>query len=166
MANAGRQNYPLGCYLVGSGVAMATVLSKLFKSTRNVMTEGNGHPSISIIYRRFILVMIFEFVFIPSTEARRVTNMTGKVVEVPDPITKAYGSSPVQQKRVYMIPNAPFNWFDRPPSFMRLLGIKWLTNVLHPDVYPIDMKQETLFFHQLFFDTTLDDQKLRHLLGY
>ncbi|MDD3295452.1 MAG: ABC transporter substrate-binding protein, partial [Geobacteraceae bacterium] len=28
----------------------------------------------------------------------------------------------VKNKRVHLIPNQPFNWFDRPPSFMRLLG--------------------------------------------
>ena len=34
----------------------------------------------------------------------------------------------VKDKQVLLIPRNPFNWFDRPPSFMRLLGLKWLTN--------------------------------------
>ncbi len=38
----------------------------------------------------------------------------------------------VKERKVYLIPRQPFNWFDRPPSFMRLLGLKWLTNLL-PD---------------------------------
>mgnify|MGYP000866520991 CR=1 FL=1 len=36
----------------------------------------------------------------------------------------------VQDGKIYRIPRTPFNWFDRPPSFMRLLGLGRLTNRL------------------------------------
>jgi iron complex transport system substrate-binding protein len=35
----------------------------------------------------------------------------------------------VREHRAFLIPHQPFNWFDRPPSFMRLLGAEWLFSV-------------------------------------
>lgn len=67
----------------------------------------------------------------------------------------------VKDGRVYLIPNAPFNWFDRPPSFMRILGLKWLMNSLYHKDYPLDMVKETRDFYSLFLGVTLsaDDAK-------
>jgi iron complex transport system substrate-binding protein len=70
----------------------------------------------------------------------------------------------VQDGRVYRIPSSPFNWFDRPPSFMRLLGVKWLTHQLYPNAYPIDMVTETRNFYQLFLKVSLDEAAARELL--
>jgi iron complex transport system substrate-binding protein len=69
----------------------------------------------------------------------------------------------VQNGRVYLIPDAPLNWFDRPPSFMRLLGVKWLANLLYPETFPYDMVQETRRFMQLFLDKDLTDAQARAL---
>ncbi len=71
----------------------------------------------------------------------------------------------VKNKKVYLIPYAPFNWFDRPPSFMRLLGLKWLLNLLHPDRYPVDMSVETRKFYRLFLGVDLTDQDVSAVLG-
>lgn len=71
----------------------------------------------------------------------------------------------VRDKRVYLIPSAPFNWFDRPPSFMRLLGIKWLLNTLHPKHYPTDMMAETKAFYKLFLGVELSDADARTVLN-
>ncbi len=70
----------------------------------------------------------------------------------------------VKNKRVYLIPYEPFNWLDRPPSFMRFLGVKWLASILHPDRYRIDMVQETQRFFKLFFGVHLTDDEARKLL--
>ncbi|MBF0509284.1 MAG: ABC transporter substrate-binding protein [Deltaproteobacteria bacterium] len=67
------------------------------------------------------------------------------------------GVKAVKDKKVYLIPRAPFNWFDRPPSFMRLLGVKWLLNLLYPQLYPVNMVDETKKFYQLFLGVGLDD---------
>lgn len=56
----------------------------------------------------------------------------------------------VREGRFYKIPRMPFNWFDRPPSFMRLLGLRWLTNRLHPGRYPFDPLADTRRFYRLF----------------
>jgi len=70
----------------------------------------------------------------------------------------------VQNGRVYRIPTRPFNWFDRPPSFMRLLGLKWTMHTLYPQAYPIDIAAETRSFFQLFLNVQLDDAALKDLL--
>ncbi|MGP1580538.1 MAG: ABC transporter substrate-binding protein [Wolinella sp.] len=71
----------------------------------------------------------------------------------------------VQQKRVYLIPREPFSWFDRPPSFMRFLGLKWLINLAHPEVFHFDMEREMKEFYQLFLGITLDDSEIKRILG-
>lgn len=67
----------------------------------------------------------------------------------------------VRNKRVYLIPNQPFNWFDRPPSFMRLLGAKWVVSLLYPERCHIDMVKETQKFFKLFLgvDISVDEAK-------
>jgi len=65
----------------------------------------------------------------------------------------------VKEKRVYLIPFQPFNWFDRPPSFMRLLGSKWLANLLYPKKYPVDIVKETQDFFRLFLDVDLSPEE-------
>ncbi|MSM39899.1 MAG: ABC transporter substrate-binding protein [Geobacter sp.] len=70
----------------------------------------------------------------------------------------------VRDGKVWLIPRGPFNWFDRPPSFMRLLGLKWLTNRLYPKRYPIDIVRETRAFYRLFLGVELGDRDLREIL--
>ena len=71
----------------------------------------------------------------------------------------------VQEKRIYLIPTTPFNWFDRPPSFMRFLGLQWLANLLYPAEYPIDIREETKNFYALFMGVTLDEKALHVILA-
>lgn len=70
----------------------------------------------------------------------------------------------VRNKRVYLIPRAPFNWFDRPPSFMRILGLQWLTNLLYPDLYPKDIVAEAKDFYSLFLGLDLSDEEIKSIL--
>jgi len=70
----------------------------------------------------------------------------------------------VRNKRVYLIPHVPFNWFDRPPSQMRLLGIQWLTGILHPDRFHIDMVKETREFYRLFVGWKLTGREAQDVL--
>jgi len=70
----------------------------------------------------------------------------------------------VRNKRVYLIPNQPFNWFDRPPSFMRLLGAKWLANILYPKSYHINIVKETQQFYKLFLGVNLTIEEAERLV--
>ena len=63
----------------------------------------------------------------------------------------------VKDHRVYEIPSRPFNWFDRPPSFMRLLGLSWMMSRLYPDAYPVVPEKTTREFFALFLGVDLDD---------
>lgn len=71
----------------------------------------------------------------------------------------------VREGRVYLIPTTPFNWFDRPPSFMRFIGLQWLANLLYPNEYPIDIKEETKRFYADFMHVSLDDASLNVILS-
>ena len=77
-----------------------------------------------------------------------------------DPNWKAVKA--VQNGRVHLIPSLPFNWFDRPPSFMRFIGLKWLMNLLYPEICQIDMIEETRHFFNLFMGVSIsaDDAAL------
>jgi iron complex transport system substrate-binding protein len=72
--------------------------------------------------------------------------------------------SAVQNQKVYAVPSGPFNWFDRPPSVNRMLGLKWLGNLLYPDVYNYDMGKETREFYKKFYHYDLSDQEVDSLL--
>ncbi|MGP1450875.1 MAG: ABC transporter substrate-binding protein [Wolinella sp.] len=71
----------------------------------------------------------------------------------------------VKNHRAYYIPRAPFSWFDRPPSFMRFLGIKWLANILHKELAKVDIKTETREFYRLFLELELSEDEIVKILG-
>lgn len=71
----------------------------------------------------------------------------------------------VKNKKVYLIPKAPFSWFDRPPSFMRFLGIKWLVSILYKDVVAIDLNKEVKEFYKLFLNIDLNDKQISEILN-
>lgn len=74
------------------------------------------------------------------------------------------GINAVKNKQVFLMPNKPFSWFDRPPSLMRLLGMQWLASKLYPEEYPIDLEAEVKRFFALFFNQTLSDEDVKQML--
>lgn len=78
--------------------------------------------------------------------------------------TKWQNIKAAQDKKVYMVPSGPFNWFDRPPSVNRILGLKWLGNLLYPEVYAYDIAKETREFYQKFYHYDLTDEDITFLL--
>ncbi len=71
----------------------------------------------------------------------------------------------VKNKRVLLVPNTPFNWVDRPPSFMRILGIQWLANSFHPKEYNINLNKQIKEFCKLFLHLNITDQQIKTILG-
>lgn len=71
----------------------------------------------------------------------------------------------VRAGRVHLSPSEPFGWIDRPPSLNRLLGLRWLLRVLHPDAATTDLRATTREFYQLFYHVDLDAQQLEALLA-
>ncbi len=72
--------------------------------------------------------------------------------------------SAIKNHKVYEVPDGPYNWMGRPPSINRLIGIKWLGNLLYPDVYQYDMVKEAKDFYTLFYHCTLTDDQANSLL--
>jgi iron complex transport system substrate-binding protein len=70
----------------------------------------------------------------------------------------------VKDHKVYLVPRTPLNWFDRPPSFMRFMGLEWLTNCLYPKHYPLDIVKQTKSFYKTFLGVTLTDQDVREII--
>jgi len=70
----------------------------------------------------------------------------------------------VRQGAISVVPKTPFNWIDRPPSFMQGLGVQWLANLFYPDLYPLDVKTEARSFYHLFLDVDLNDEDLEKIL--
>lgn len=71
----------------------------------------------------------------------------------------------VRDGKVFLVPKVPFNWIDRPPSFMRLLGIQWLTHVLYDTPNAEQFKAEMKAFYKLFLNIDLEDAPLQKILG-
>lgn len=71
----------------------------------------------------------------------------------------------VKNKKVYEIPAEPFNWMGRPPSVNRVLGIKWLGNLLYPNVYKYNMVQEAQKYYQLFYNYKLSNTEAKQLMA-
>lgn len=74
--------------------------------------------------------------------------------------------SAIKNKKLFLIPREPFSWFDRPPSFMRFLGIKWLINLNYKEALNLDMISQTKQFYKLFLDIELNDESAKRLLSY
>ena len=71
--------------------------------------------------------------------------------------------SAVRQGRVYFMPRGPFSWLERPATYMRLIGIQWLAGILHPDLYPEDIKVKSKEFMKLFFNLDLTEKQIGEL---
>jgi iron complex transport system substrate-binding protein len=71
----------------------------------------------------------------------------------------------VKNCRVYLIPKTPFNWFDRPPSFMRFIGLKWLASQIYSKDYKLDINKETKSFYSEFLGVDLSDHDLQEVLA-
>ncbi|MGD9545103.1 MAG: ABC transporter substrate-binding protein [Methylocystis sp.] len=71
----------------------------------------------------------------------------------------------VAQKRVVYVPHAPFNWLDRPPSYMRALGVQWLANLFYPSRYAFDLNAEARTFYKLFLGVEIDDGDITRIMN-
>ncbi len=79
-----------------------------------------------------------------------------------DPAWK--GIKAVEDEEIYEIPNKPFNWFDRPPSVNRVLGVRWLGSLLYPDIFDYDMEDEVKEFYDKFYHYQLSEEEVDELL--
>ena len=65
----------------------------------------------------------------------------------------------------YEIPIEPYNWLGRPPGPNRMIGVRWLGNLLYPELFDYDIEQEVKDFYSLFYRYELSDAEVDNLLG-
>jgi iron complex transport system substrate-binding protein len=79
--------------------------------------------------------------------------------------TKRWGAlGAVERGEVYEAPHGPFDWFDRPYSVNRVIGLQWLANLLYPKVFTYDIRERTRQFYELFYHVDVTDEQLDWLL--
>ncbi len=105
-------------------------------------------------------------------DMERVLLWNPRFIVAQDPLFIARAASDARWSRIAAfkaghvldVPRKPMNWLDRPPSFMRALGIQWLAAAFYPDRYVQDMRAETRAFYRLFFGVELGEPELSALL--
>lgn len=71
----------------------------------------------------------------------------------------------VQNGRVYLAPQNPFCWIDRPYGVHRVIGAAWTANVLYPELFPdTELEELTTEFYSQFFHYDLNNEELKNLL--
>ena len=71
----------------------------------------------------------------------------------------------IQQGSFYEIPAGPYNWMDQPPAANRILGLRWLGNLLYPEVFDYDMIPETQEYYNLFYHVELTVEEAQALMA-
>jgi len=70
----------------------------------------------------------------------------------------------IKNNAYFEIPTEPYNWLGRPPGPNRMIGVRWLGNLLYPDVFDYDIAQEVKDFFSLFYRYDLTDEEVHNLL--
>ena len=71
----------------------------------------------------------------------------------------------VKNKEVYLSPQSPFKWFDRPVGANMIIGVPWTAKVLYPDQYKeINMVDATKEFYSDFYHVNLSDTDAKQIL--
>ena len=71
----------------------------------------------------------------------------------------------VKNKEVYLCPQSPFKWFDRPVGANMIIGVPWTAKVIYPDEYKdIDMVSATKEFYSNFYHFDLSDDEAKQIL--
>lgn len=71
----------------------------------------------------------------------------------------------VQDGEVYLSPQSPFKWFDRPPGANVIIGVPWTAKIVYPDQFSeIDMIDATQEFYSEFYHVDLSQDQVRDLL--
>lgn len=71
----------------------------------------------------------------------------------------------VKNKKVYLSPRDPVNFLDRPPSFMRILGVEWLASVLYPNEYKKDILGQVVSFYRMYLRRNITRSEAAKILG-
>ena len=70
----------------------------------------------------------------------------------------------VKNGKIFKIPTAPYSFMSSPPSVNRMIGIEWLGNLVYPDLYSSNIREEVKNFYQLFYHIDVTDEQLDTIL--
>jgi len=70
----------------------------------------------------------------------------------------------VKNGKIFKIPTAPYSYMSSPPSVNRMIGIEWLGNLVYPDLYSSNIREEVKNFYQLFYHIDVTDEQLDTIL--
>ena len=71
----------------------------------------------------------------------------------------------VKNKEVYVSPQSPFKWFDRPVGANMIIGVPWTAKAIYPDDYKdIKMVDATKEFYSNFYHYDLSDDDAKQML--
>lgn len=73
--------------------------------------------------------------------------------------------SAVKSGKYYEIPYGPYHFLASPPSINQIIGIRWLGNLLYPDLNNYDMVSEVQSFYKLFWHYDLSETDAKALLA-
>jgi iron complex transport system substrate-binding protein len=75
------------------------------------------------------------------------------------------GINAVKNHRVYLPAGLPFNWFDRPPSIARVLGVEWLAYELYPKYVTVDFKSDVTTFYKTMYGVDITGDQADALIN-
>lgn len=128
-----------------------------FASGMNVAAEGGQRGGIAKVSLEQVLLWNPDVILTQDAAfARRVLT---------DPLWQPLDA--VRARRVHLAPTRPFGWLDVPPSVNRLIGVRWLLSLLHPDRADdaASLRAATADFYRLFYGVELDAAAFDALLG-
>lgn len=71
----------------------------------------------------------------------------------------------VKNHEVYLSPQSPFKWFDRPIGANMIIGVPWTAKCIYPDQYDdIDMVSTTQEFYSDFYHVDLSKDEAKQIL--
>lgn len=136
------------------GSIHADVLDRVGAINVADVTDSTGAGGVTVSMEQVMQWSPDVMIFDPQSVYSKVST---------DPLWKDLTA--VKNKKVYEVPMGAYNWMGRPPSVNRILGIKWLGNLLYPNVYKYNMVQEAQKFYQLFYNYKLTDAQAKQLMA-
>lgn len=64
----------------------------------------------------------------------------------------------------YEAPNCPYNWMGFPPSVNRYMGMTWLAELLYPEAFDYNLRQEVKDYYKMFYRCELTDAQYEELI--
>lgn len=120
---------------------------------RNITATADAHGVATVTFDQ---VRAWRPDYIVTDEAEAYATITHDA--------KWHALDAVQAGRVLLAPSGPFGWMDHPPSFNRVMGLRWLARGLYPSEFKDDLRQATTTFYRIAYHQEPSAAQLDELL--